>query len=68
MTRGWLMHVCTSAHAPTTTRNKDVYGQKLTPRRIVTGAPIEVPEAARHLVSALEKGAPRNESKKATRE
>jgi lipid-binding SYLF domain-containing protein len=44
--------------------NVDVYGRKLTARRIVTGPPIEVPEAGRHLVSVLEKSAPRNESKK----
>ena len=48
--------------------NVDVYGRKLTARRIVTGPPIEVPEAGRHLVSVLEKSAPRNESKKATRD
>ena len=48
--------------------NAEVYGRKLTARRIVTGSPIEVPEAGRHLVSVLEKSAPRNESKKATRE
>jgi len=48
--------------------NADVYGRKLTARRIVTGAPIEVPEAAQHLVSVLQKSAPHNESKKATRE
>ena len=44
--------------------NKDVYGRKLTARRIVTGAPITVPESGRHLVAVLEKNAPRNESKK----
>jgi lipid-binding SYLF domain-containing protein len=53
---------------PDNDANTDVYGRKLTARRIVTGAPIEVPEAARHLVSVLEKSAPRNESKKATRD
>ena len=44
--------------------NKDVYGRKLTARRIVTGAPITVPESGRHLVAVLEKNAPRTESKK----
>ena len=44
--------------------NQDVYGRKLTARRIVTGAPITVPESGRHLVAVLEKNAPRNESKK----
>ena len=48
--------------------NKDVYGRKLTARRIVTGAPVVVPESGRHLVSVLEKAAPRNESKKTTRD
>jgi lipid-binding SYLF domain-containing protein len=47
--------------------NKDVYGRKLTARRIVTGAAINVPASGRHLVDVLEKGAPRNESKKTTR-
>jgi lipid-binding SYLF domain-containing protein len=47
--------------------NKEVYGRKLTARRIVTGNQIGIPESGRHLVDVLEKGAPRNESKKATR-
>ena len=45
-----------SSLRPDDDANTDVYGRKLTARRIVTGASIEVPEAARHLVSALEKG------------
>ena len=44
--------------------NQDVYGRKLTARRIVTGAPITVPASGRHLVDVLTKAAPRNESKK----
>src|SRR3954464_3761061 len=45
-----------------------VYGRKLTARAIVAGPhPIAVPEAARHFVNVLQKGAPRNESKPATR-
>jgi lipid-binding SYLF domain-containing protein len=47
--------------------NKEVYGRTLTARRIVTGNQIGIPESGRHLVDVLEKGAPRNESKKATR-
>ena len=51
---------------PDNDANKDVYGRALTARQIVTGAPITVPEWGRHLVSVLEKAAPRNESKKPT--
>ena len=51
---------------PDNDANKDVYGRKLTARRIVTGAPIDAPESGRHLLSVLEKSAPRNESKKPT--
>jgi lipid-binding SYLF domain-containing protein len=51
---------------PDNDANKDVYGRALTARQIVTGAPITVPAWGRHLVSVLEKAAPRNESKKPT--
>jgi lipid-binding SYLF domain-containing protein len=44
----------------------EVYGRKLTARRIVTGKPIAVPESGRHLVQVLQKHAARNESKKPT--
>jgi lipid-binding SYLF domain-containing protein len=53
---------------PDNDANKDVYGRKLTARRIITGAAITVPDSARHLVDVLEKGAPRNESKRPTRD
>ena len=43
-----------------------VYGRKLTARRIVTGNPIAVPESGRHFVQVLQKHAARNESKKPT--
>src|SRR4051812_45203733 len=43
---------------------QQIYGRKLTARRIVTGAPITVPTSGRHLVDVLEKNAPYNESKK----
>ena len=46
--------------------NKEVYGRKMTARRIVTGKPISVPASGRHLVDVLEKGAPYNESRKTT--
>ncbi len=41
---------------------EQVYGSKMTARRIVTGAQIAVPESGRHLVEVLRKNAPRNES------
>jgi lipid-binding SYLF domain-containing protein len=41
-----------------------VYGRKLTARRIVTGKALTVPESGRRLVNALQKNSPRNESKK----
>jgi SH3 domain-containing YSC84-like protein 1 len=47
--------------------NEEVYGRKLTARRIVTGDAIGVPASGRHFVDVLEKNAPRNESKRSTR-
>jgi lipid-binding SYLF domain-containing protein len=52
---------------PDNDANKDVYGRKLTARRIITGAAVTVPESGRHLVAVLEKAAPRNESKPTSR-
>ena len=52
-----------SSLRPDNDANKDVYGRTLTARRIITGAPVSVPASGRHLVSVLEKAAPRNESK-----
>ena len=49
---------------PDNDANNEVYGRKLTARQIVNGASMAVPESGRHLVSVLEKSAPRNESKK----
>src|SRR4051812_14061468 len=43
---------------------EQVYGRKLSARRIVTGPDTSVPESGRHLVDVLEKNAPHNESKK----
>jgi lipid-binding SYLF domain-containing protein len=43
---------------------KQVYGRKLTARRIVTGKRIAMPPSGRHLVDVLQTHAPRNESKK----
>jgi lipid-binding SYLF domain-containing protein len=48
--------------------NRAVYGRKLTARAIVSGTTVvNIPQSGRHFVDVLEKGAPRNESKKATR-
>jgi lipid-binding SYLF domain-containing protein len=44
-----------------------IYGRRLTARHIVTGSGVSVPESGRHFVAVLDKGAPRNESKRATR-
>ena len=57
-----------SSLRPDNDANKDVYGRTLTARRIITGAPISVPASGRPLVSVLETAAPRNESKKPTRD
>jgi len=43
---------------------EQLYGRRITARSIVTGDGIAVPASGRHLVDVLEKGAPRNESKK----
>jgi len=45
--------------------NNEVYGQKMTARRIITGAPVTVTASGRHLVDVLEKSAPYNESHRA---
>lgn len=45
----------------------DVYGRKLTAREIVLGGNIQTPASGRRLVSVLQKHAPRNESKDASR-
>lgn len=41
---------------------EQVYGSRMTARRIVMGTRIAVPASGRHLVGVLEKNAPRNES------
>ena len=45
----------------------EIYGRKITAREIVLGNNVAVPAAGRHLVSVLQKGAPRNESEQITR-
>jgi lipid-binding SYLF domain-containing protein len=47
--------------------SKEVYGRKMTARTIVMGSRITVPTSGRHLVEVLEKNAPHNDSKRATR-
>jgi lipid-binding SYLF domain-containing protein len=47
---------------PDNDANAQVYGRKLTARRLVTGAPTAVPESGRHLVDVLQKNSPRNGS------
>ena len=45
--------------------NEQVYGRKLTARRIITGEPMAVPESGQRFVNALQKNSPSNDSKKA---
>src|SRR3954468_11074889 len=48
--------------------SRAVYGRKLSARAIVMGKrAVTTPESGRHFIDVLEKGAPRNESKRATR-
>jgi SH3 domain-containing YSC84-like protein 1 len=44
----------------------EIYGRKITARRILTGQGIAVPPSGRRLVDVLQKNASRNESKKVT--
>jgi len=45
----------------------EIYGRKITAREIVLGNNVAVPAAGRHLVSVLQKSAPRNDSEQITR-
>jgi lipid-binding SYLF domain-containing protein len=49
---------------PDNDANAEVYGRKLTARRIITGAPMTVPESGVRFVSVLQKNAPHNLSTK----
>jgi lipid-binding SYLF domain-containing protein len=51
---------------PDNDASEQVYGRKISARRIVTGSGIAVPASGQHFVDVLEKNAPVNESKKAT--
>lgn len=48
---------------PDNDASAQVYGHKVTARRIVTGSPMAVPASGQRLVDVLQKHAPRNESK-----
>ena len=50
---------------PDNDASAEVYGRKIKARAIVMGKNIVVPATGRHLVSVLQKGTPRNESKAA---
>jgi lipid-binding SYLF domain-containing protein len=45
--------------------NEQIYGHAITAKNIVRGEKLVVPETGRALVNALEKSAPRNESREA---
>ena len=47
---------------PDNDASAQVYGHKVTARRILTGAPMAVPASGQHLVDVLQKRAPRNDS------
>ena len=49
---------------PDSDATADVYGRKLTAKEIILGGKTSVPASGRHLVSVLQKNAPRNESAK----
>lgn len=55
-----------SSLRPDNDANREVYGRKLTARRIVLGDRIEVPASGERLVNALRRVSPRNESKATT--
>ena len=52
---------------PDNDASAEIYGRKITARQILLGNEVAIPEAGRRLVSALENGAPRNESEQVTR-
>jgi SH3 domain-containing YSC84-like protein 1 len=49
---------------PDNDANEQVYGRKLTARRIVTGSAISVPQSGHRFVDVLQRSSPRNDSKK----
>ncbi len=48
---------------PDNDASAEIYGHKVTARRILTGAPMAVPASGQRLVDVLQKRSPRNESK-----
>lgn len=52
-----------SSLRPDNDASRQIYGRKVTARRILTGAPIAVPASGQRLVNVLQKRSPRNESK-----
>ena len=64
-TRGLFAGVSLSGTSlrPDNDANRQVYGHKLTARRIFTGAAIAVPASGQRLVNVLQKHSPRNDSK-----
>jgi len=52
---------------PDNPASTEIYGRKITARQIILGSAVAVPAAGRHLVSVLQKSAPRNESEQVTR-
>ena len=51
-----------SSLRPDNDASAEVYGYKVTARRIVTGTPLSVPESGHHLVGVLQKNSPGNAS------
>jgi lipid-binding SYLF domain-containing protein len=52
---------------PDNDASTEIYGRKITARQIILGSAVAVPASGRHLVSVLQKSAPRNESEQLTR-
>jgi lipid-binding SYLF domain-containing protein len=52
---------------PDNPASTEIYGRKITARQIILGSAVAVPASGRHLVSVLQKSAPRNESEQVTR-
>jgi lipid-binding SYLF domain-containing protein len=66
--RGWIAGVSVegSTLRPGDDGSADVYGHRIQAKEIVRGKKTGVPETGRHLVNALQKNAPRNESERAS--
>ena len=64
-TRGLFAGVSLSGTSlrPDNDANRQVYGHKLTARRIVTGPAVAIPASGQRLVNVLQKRSPHNDSK-----